>query len=396
MTRLPKTAASNERNAALSCTQDAASRRVGKTYVIASVIIGRCYLGLRERTFAACGQDEPMIPTTIAGSLPKPDWLAEPEKLWPSWQLAGDALRVAQADATRVALFEQQRAGIDVVTDGEQSRRHFVHGFAGALDGVDPAKLVRRGIRGDRYEAQCPTIVGPVRRSRAVHAAEMRFARAATTRRLKVTLPGPMTIVDTLVDEHYGSRREAAFAFAQALRAEIEELVALGVDVVQIDEPAFNVYFDDVEVWGIDALDAVVAGIGCETVVHVCYGYGVPANIAWKSALGDAWDQYAHLFPMLARSAVHTVSMELAGSRVPPRVLGLLGDKNVAVGVIDVATNAIESAEDVRATIELARRYLPDERIQCSTNCGMAPMPRDVAYAKLRALGAGAALARRS
>ena len=326
--------------------------------------------------------------------MPKPDWLADPEKLWPSWHLAGDALRVAQDDATRVALFEQLRSGIDVVTDGEQSRRHFVHGFAGALDGVDATKLERRGIRGDRYEADCPTIVGPVRRAAAVHAREVHFARESTTQRLKVTLPGPMTIVDTLVDHHYGSRAKAAFAFAHALRAEIDELVAIGVDVVQIDEPAFNVYFDEVEAWGIDALDAVVAGVGCETVVHVCYGYGVPANVAWKSALGSQWDQYAHLFPMLARSSVHTVSMELAGSHVPPHVLELLGEKNVAVGVIDVATNEIESAEDVAATIELARRYLPDERIGCSTNCGMAPMPRDVAYAKLRALGAGAALAR--
>ncbi len=336
------------------------------------------------------------FPTTIAGSLPKPDWLADPEKLWPSWHLAGDALRAAQDDATRVALFEQQRAGIDIVTDGEQSRRHFVHGFAGSLDGVDTSKIARRGIRGDRYEADCPTIVGPVRRTRAVHADEMRFARDATARRLKITIPGPMTIVDTLNDAHYGSRAKAAFAFAHAIRYEIEELVALGVEVVQIDEPAFNVYFDEVEAWGIAALDAALAGAGCETVVHVCYGYGVPANNAWKHALGDEWNQYAHLFPLLAQSAVDAVSFELAGSHVPERVLGSLGDKNAVVGVIDVATDRIETPEDVAATIEAARRYLPDERISCSTNCGMAPMRRDVAYAKLRALGAGAAIARGS
>jgi len=334
------------------------------------------------------------FPTTIAGSLPKPDWLADPEKLWPSWHLAGDALRVAQRDATRVALFEQQRAGIDVVTDGEQSRRHFVHAFAGALDGIDTAKIARRGIRGDRYEADCPTIVGPVRRLQSVHAGEMRFARDATERRLKVTLPGPMTIVDTLVDAHYGSRAKAAFAFAHALRDEIEELVALGVEVVQIDEPAFNVYFDEVEAWGIAALDAALGNVACETVVHVCYGYGVPANVAWKHALGEEWDQYAHLFPLLAQSAVGGVSFELAGSRVPPHVMGLLGDKRALVGVIDVATERIETPEDVAATIALARQYLPGDRIACSTNCGMAPMPRDVAYAKMRALGAGAALAR--
>jgi 5-methyltetrahydropteroyltriglutamate--homocysteine methyltransferase len=337
-----------------------------------------------------------LFETTIAGSLPKPAWLAQPERLWPEWELAGSALVDAQRDAVRVALFEQQRSGIDVVTDGEQSRRHFVHGFAGSLEGVDTSKIRRRGIRNDRYEADCPTIVGPVRRRRAVHADEMRFARGATAHKLKVTLPGPMTIVDTLNDEHYGSREKAAFAFAHALRYEIEELVAAGVDVVQIDEPAFNVYFDDVEAWGVAALDACVAGLEIETFVHVCYGYGVPANRAWKDALGEAWDQYAHLFPMLAKSAVTGVSMELAGSRVPPRVLELLGDKLVAVGVIDVASNEIETPQDVLATIGIARRHLPDERIRCSTNCGMAPMPREVAYAKLHALGAGAALARES
>jgi 5-methyltetrahydropteroyltriglutamate--homocysteine methyltransferase len=332
--------------------------------------------------------------TTIAGSLPKPAWLAEPEKLWPQWRIAGDALREAQSDAIRVALFEQERAGIDVVTDGEQSRRHFVHGFAGALEGVDVAKIGRRGIRGDRYEADCPTIVGPVHRRRAVHADEIRFARAATGRHLKVTLPGPMTIVDTLVDEYYSSREKAAFAFAHALRYEIEELVALGVDAVQIDEPAFNVYFDDVEAWGIAALDACIEGAGCETAVHVCYGYGVPANVAWKRSLGEQWDQYAFLFPLLAQSAVDGVSFEFAGSRVPERVLGLLGEKTAILGVIDVATSDVETAQDVCATIAVARRHLPDDRIACSTNCGLAPMPREIAYAKLRALGAGAAAAR--
>ena len=332
--------------------------------------------------------------TTIAGSLPKPQWLADPEKLWPDWHLAGDALRDAQHDAVRVALFEQTRAGIDVVTDGEQSRRHFVHHFAGSLEGVDRTKLQRRGIRADRYEADCPTIVGPVHRYRSVHADDMRFARANTDRKLKVTLPGPMTIVDTLVDEHYGSREKAAFAFARALRNEIEELAEIGVDVVQIDEPAFNVYFDDVETWGLAALDACVAGVSCETAVHVCYGYGVPANVAWKRALGDEWNQYAFLFPLLAQTAIGGVSFELAGSHVPERVLGMLGEKKAIVGVIDVASNEIETPEAVAATIGVARRYLPDDRIACSTNCGMAPMPRDVAYAKLHALGAGVALAR--
>jgi 5-methyltetrahydropteroyltriglutamate--homocysteine methyltransferase len=337
-----------------------------------------------------------LFPTTIAGSLPKPKWLADPERLWPDWRLAGEELRDAQRDAVRIAIFEQERAGIDVVSDGEQSRRHFVHGFTSALEGIDLQKVKRRGIRADRYEADCPTIVGPIRRSAPVHVEEMRFARDAATRRLKVTLPGPMTIVDTLNDEYYAGRKEAAFACAAALQSEIQALVAAGVDVVQIDEPAFNVYFDEVEEWGVAALDACVAGATCETAVHVCYGYGIAANVEWKTALGSEWDQYAHIFPFLARSRVDTVAIELAGSRVPPRVLELLGDKNVAVGAIDVATDRIETPEEVRATIDLARRHVADERIQCSTNCGMAPMRRDVAYAKLRALGSGAALARRS
>jgi 5-methyltetrahydropteroyltriglutamate--homocysteine methyltransferase len=314
--------------------------------------------------------------------------------LWPNWRLDGAELRDAMQDATRIALFEEERAGIDLVTDGEQARQHFVHGFATRLEGIDADKIARRGIRGDRYEADCPTIVGEIRRTKPVHADEIRFARDATMRRLKVTIPGPMTIVDTLCDAYYGNRKEAAFACARAVREEIEELVALGVDVVQLDEPAFNVYFDEVEEWGIAALDACVDAVRCETAVHICYGYGVGANVAWKSKLGEEWDQYAHIFPFLAQSRIGGVSMELAGSRVPPHVLGLLGDKKIFVGVIDVASDRIETPEEVSATIELARSYVSDERIACSTNCGMAPMRRDIAYAKLRALGAGAQVAR--
>ena len=332
--------------------------------------------------------------TTIAGSLPKPAWLAEPERLWPAWRLEGADLRAATQDATRIAIFEQQRGGIDMVTDGEQARQHFVHGFVAGIDGVDFTKKVRRGIRGDRYEAECPTITGPVRRRAAIHVEEMRFVRTLTGGTLKITIPGPMTIVDTLHDAHYAGRREAAFAFAGIIRQEAEELIAAGIDAIQLDEPAFNVYFDEVEEWGIDALDAAVGGLPVLKAVHVCYGYGIQANVDWKRSLGSAWDQYARIFPFLSQSAVDQVSIELAGSRVPPEVLALLKGKDVAVGVIDVATDRVETAEEVTATIETARRYLPAERIWCSTNCGMAPMKREVAYAKLRALGAGAALAR--
>ncbi len=331
--------------------------------------------------------------TTIAGSLPKPSWLAEPERIFPSWRLEGADLLDAQRDATRIAIGEQLRAGIDTVTDGEQSRKHFVHGFAEQLAGVDATKRQKRGIRADRYEAICPTVTGEVRRTHPVHVEEMRFARTLTDGPLKITIPGPMTLVDTVVDEAYGSRRELALAFAAAIADEIADLVAAGVDVVQLDEPAFNVYFDEVAAWGIEALDRALGAADCATAVHVCYGYGIPANVQWKANLGTRWDQYAHVLPLIAESRVDQISIELAGSHVPPDVLALAGEKTVAVGVIDVASDRIETADDVNATIELARRHLPDDRIICSTNCGMAPMPREIAYAKLRALAEGALLA---
>jgi len=333
------------------------------------------------------------IRTTIAGSLPKPAWLAEPERIFPAWRLHGDDLLDAQRDAVRIAIGEQRRAGIETVTDGEQGRTHFVHGFAERLAGVDATKRQKRGIRADRYEATCPTVTGEVRRTAPVHVDDVRFARTLTDGPLKITIPGPMTLVDTVVDEAYGDRATLGAAFARAICEEITDLIAAGVDAVQLDEPAFNVYFDEVAAWGIDAIDAAFAGAACTKAVHVCYGYGIPANVAWKANLGERWDQYAHVLPLLARSCTDQISIELAGSRVPPDVLALAGDKTVAIGVIDVATDAVESPDDVANTIALARRYLPDERIVASTNCGMAPMRRDVAYAKLRSLGAGALLA---
>jgi 5-methyltetrahydropteroyltriglutamate--homocysteine methyltransferase len=332
------------------------------------------------------------IATTIAGSLPKPAWLAQTERLWPQWQLEGAALAEAKRDATELAVAEQVRAGIDVVTDGEQSRRHFVHGFLESLEGIDFAKLVRKGIRADRYQADLPTITGPVRRARPVHVEEARFARGLTDRELKITIPGPMTIVDTLYDAYYPDRKTAAFAFADAIRAEIEALAAAGVDVVQLDEPAFNVYFEELEAWGIAALDECVRGVACSTAVHVCYGYGIQANVDWKQSLGEAWDQYAIVLPLLAQSTLDEISIELAGSRVPPEVLALTGDKRVAVGVIDVASDTVETAQDVRATLATALEYIPAERLVASTNCGMAPMNRAVAQHKLRALVEGARL----
>ncbi|MBI4627640.1 MAG: methionine synthase [Candidatus Rokubacteria bacterium] len=336
-----------------------------------------------------------MLWTTIAGSLPKPAWLAKPGVLWAPWRLEGAELAEAKHDAVLVALREQEAAGIDVVTDGEQSRQHFVHGFLEAIEGVDVTRRQTIGIRADRYRAEVPTVVGPVRRRRPVHGDEVRFARAHTARRLKFTMPGPMTIVDTLADEHYRDRRRLAMEFARLLNEEARELAALGLDVLQLDEPAFNVYLDDVKAWGIEALNAAVSGVPCKTAVHICYGYGIPANLQWKATLGGEWRQYEETFPVLASSHVDQVSLECAGSRVPVSLLGLLEGKDVMVGAIDVANDVVETAEQVAATIRKALGFVPPERLYPCTNCGMVPLAREVARGKLRALAAGAALVRR-
>ena len=336
----------------------------------------------------------PLLATTIAGSLPKPRWLAEPEKLWAPWKLEGDALAEGKRDAVRLALAMQEKAGIDIVSDGEQTRRHFVNGYMEKLEGIDFKNLKTVRIR-NRYDANVPRVVGAVARPAPVHSEDVKFLRAATDRRIKFTLPGPMTMVDTLHDEHYGSREKLAMAFAAILNQEARELAALGVDTIQFDEPAFNVYFDEVRDWGVAALERARQGIACTTAVHICYGYGIEANIVWKKTLGNEWRQYEQIFPLLARSSIDQVSLECANSRVPIELIGLLEGKDVLVGAIDVATTRVESAEDVAKVIRAALKYVPKERLFPCTNCGMVPLPRDVAAGKLAALGAGAALVRR-
>jgi 5-methyltetrahydropteroyltriglutamate--homocysteine methyltransferase len=336
-----------------------------------------------------------MFETTIAGSLPKPSWLAEPNKLWPQWKLNGDELAAAKADATLLALKEQEDAGIDIVTDGEMSRQHFVHGFLEFVDGIDFAHKVEMGIRADRYKAMVPQVTGELRLKGRVHATEARLARAHTKKKLKVTMPGPMTIIDTIADRHYGDRLRMAMAFAALLNAEARALQADGVDVIQFDEPAFNVYMDDAAGWGIEALHRAIEGVTATTAVHICYGYGIKANTDWKKTLGDEWRQYEKVFPALARSRIGQVSLECRNSKVPMSLLKLLDGKDVLVGAIDVANDAVETPEDVAAVIGEAMKYVAREKIVPCTNCGMAPMRREIANAKLMALGKGAELARK-
>ena len=336
-----------------------------------------------------------MFETAIAGSLPKPAWLAETEKLWPQWKSSGAELAQAKLDATLLWIKAQEDAGLDVIGDGEQSRQHFVHGFLEKVSGIDFEHKVEMGIRNDRYKAMVPQVVAPLALTGRVHASEARFLRANTTRKIKFTLPGPMTIVDTVADRFYGDREKLAFAFAELLNTEALALQGDGVDIVQFDEPAFNVYMDDAARWGVRALERAARGLACTTAVHICYGYGIRANLDWKETLGQEWRQYEKVFPALAASSIDQVSLECIHSHVPPELMALLKGKDVMVGVIDVASDAIETAEEVADTIGRALQFVPREHLIACTNCGLAPMRRDIAEAKLRALGAGAALARR-
>jgi 5-methyltetrahydropteroyltriglutamate--homocysteine methyltransferase len=335
-----------------------------------------------------------LFPATLAGSLPKPSWLAETHKLWPQWRLEGEALAQAKGDATLLWLKLQEDAGLDIVGDGEQSRQHFVHGFLEAVEGIDFEHRVEMGIRADRYKAMVPQVVGPLRLRGRVHEVEASLARAHTKKKLKFTLPGPMTIVDTVADRHYGDRVKLAFSFAELLNLEARALEADGVDVIQFDEPAFNVYMKEAADWGVRALERAAEGLSCTTAVHICYGYGIQANIDWKASLGQQWRQYEQVFPALARSRIGQVSLECAHSQVPMDLIGLLDGKDVLVGVIDVASNEIETPEEIADTIGRALQFVARERLYACTNCGMAPMDREVAVRKLQALAAGSALAR--
>ncbi len=337
-----------------------------------------------------------MFETTIAGSLPKPGWLAETDKLWPAWRAEGAELERAKRDATLLWLKEQEDAGIDIVTDGEQSRQHFVHGFLEYVEGIDFEHKVKMGIRNNRYDAMVPVVVGPLKLKGRVHRTEAVLMRNHSKRKIKITLPGPMTIVDTIADRHYGDKVKLAMAFAELLNQEARALEKDGVDTIQFDEPAFNVYMGDVTKWGIDALHVAIKGLKkVKTAVHICYGYGIKANLDWKETLGGEWRQYEQIFPALAKSKLDQVSLECIHSKVPAELMKLLKGKDVLVGVIDVASDRVETAQEVFEVIKNALKYVPKKHLFPCTNCGMAPMNREIALAKLKALAAGAALARK-
>jgi len=334
-----------------------------------------------------------MFRTAIAGSLPKPEWLAETHKLWPQWKAQGDALLHAKADATLLWVKLQEDAGLEVIGDGEQARQHFVHGFLEQVEGIDFEHKVKMGIRNNRYDAMVPQVVAPLRLKGRVHAFEAQLTRAHTQKKIKFTLPGPMTIVDTVADRFYGDKVKMAMAFAELLNQEALALQADGVDIVQFDEPAFNVYMEEAADWGVKALERAAQGLTCTTAVHICYGYGIQANIDWKNTLGHEWRQYEKVFPALAKSSIDQVSLECFHSHVPPDLMKLLEGKDVMVGVIDVASDEVETPEQVADTIGQALQFVPKKHLIACTNCGLAPMDRAVAEAKLKALADGAKLA---
>ena len=335
-----------------------------------------------------------LFPTSTAGSLPKPLWLAEPETLWSPWKLEGQALVDGKQDALRISLQEQLRSGIDIVSDGEQTRQHFVTTFIEHLSGVDFENKKTVRIR-NRYDASVPGIVGPVSRQKSVFVEDAKFLRTQTDQPIKWALPGPMTMVDTLYDDYYKDRKTLAFEFAKALNEEARELQAAGVDIIQFDEPAFNVFLDEVNDWGIEALERAIEGLTCETAVHICYGYGIKANTDWKKTLGNEWRHYETTFPAIQKSSIDIVSLECHNGRVPMEVLTLLKGKKIMVGAIDVASDTIETPEEVAATLREALKYADADKIYPCTNCGMAPLSREIARQKLQALAAGAEIIRK-
>jgi 5-methyltetrahydropteroyltriglutamate--homocysteine methyltransferase len=334
-----------------------------------------------------------LLPTSIVGSLPKPSWLAEPETLWSPWKLEGDELVEGKQDALRSAVHEQRHRGIDIISDGEQTRQHFVTTFIEHLSGVDFEQRETVRIR-DRYDASVPTVVGAVSREKPVFVDDATFLRQQTDQPIIWALPGPMTMIDTLYDRHYKSREKLAWEFATILNQEAKELEAAGVDIIQFDEPAFNVFHDEVQDWGVATLERAAEGLRAETAVHICYGYGIKANTDWKATLGAEWRQYEKSFPLLQRSTIDIVSLECQHSHVPMELIELIRGKKVMLGAIDVANHTIETPDEVADTLRKALAFVDADKLVPSTNCGMAPLSRDVALGKLSALSAGTDIVR--
>ena len=326
---------------------------------------------------------------TTAGSLPKPNWLAETEKLWPAWKDSGETLTEKKKKSAAMWIDVQEQSGLEIISEGEQFRIHFVHGFLETIEGINWDKKTQMGIRNDRYVVEVPTVTEPLIKSGSIHVEEAKFLRSKSKKLTKFTLPGPMTISDTIANEFYADKKTMAMEFAKLLNDEAKTLCDAGIDVIQFDEPAFNSFLEESIEWGMDALEVAIKGLDCKTAIHICYGYGIEENLNWKKTLGDQWRQYENLFPAINQSNINQVSLEFAGSRVPPQLMRLLPDKEIMVGVVSVVGDHIETSEEVEKNIMAALAHVEVERLIPSTNCGMAPISVDVAKQKLKALGEG-------
>jgi 5-methyltetrahydropteroyltriglutamate--homocysteine methyltransferase len=336
----------------------------------------------------------------ITGSLPKPKWLSDPSaQLRADWALSDEVLSEARDDAVRLAIQDQLDAGLDIITDGEQRRRHYIWGFLEALEGLDMVNMGKKQTRGARYTdapQDVARVVGDVRRSGPIFVDALKASKALTSNPVKVTLPGPMTVVDTVLDEHYGDELpELAMRFAQVLNEEARALAEAGADVVQFDEPAFNIDTDAVAEWGIATLERAAQDVATQRAVHICYGYGVPHVVAWKAKNQD-WGHYAHTLPLLNKSSIDQVSVECAASGVDTSVIANLPDKAVMLGVVSVSSDEVETPELIAERIQEGLKHCDPERLMPCTDCGLVPRPRDVARAKMQALGAGTEIVRQS
>ncbi|MEM7404814.1 MAG: hypothetical protein AAF458_05940 [Pseudomonadota bacterium] len=336
--------------------------------------------------------------TTGVGSLPKPVWLQAQSAMnagendhhgkGAAWHLDGATLRQAQDDAVRLAIFDQEKAGLDIVSDGEQRRRSYMTYVTMRLAGFDYDTLGEKWIRNGRRKANVGRCVGPVERTQSILRDDLAFALSVTERPLKVTLPGPMTVVDSTLDVYYGDERALAFAIADAINAEARDLDLLGPAVIQFDEPVFSRYPEKVADWGVEALDRAAAGLNAKTCAHICYSYpmpGVPRPIV---------DTYPEILRSLEASRVEQLALEFEASKLDPKALRECPSKTVLFGCIDNGTDVVESPESVAAKLLAAAEHLPPEQIQAAPDCGLVPLSASVAREKLSAMVAGAQLAR--
>jgi len=334
-----------------------------------------------------------LLPASLVGSYPQPEWLIDRVKLSKQvprlhaddlWLVARDKLEAAQDDATMLAIHDQERAGLDIITDGEQRRESYSNRFATALDGIDVEKPGTTLNRSGK-PIPVPRVAGPIRRPRPIELRDLKVLRANTDRTVKVTVPGPFTMSKQVQDDFYGDEEAMAMDYAAAVNAEITDLFAAGADIVQIDEPWMQQHPDDARRYGLKVLDRALEGVTGTVAVHLCFGYAALVH--------DKPSGYSFL-PELEDSKAQQVSIEAAQPRLDLKVLQALPSKTIILGVIDLSDMNVETAQTVADRIRRALPHVPAERIVVAPDCGMKYLPRTVAFAKMKAMAEGAALVR--